>query len=132
MAVLNDALVTRHQSLAGARRRALQRRHAARDGLCGRLVIVSNDQRVEDPPPLTLWDLASVAEGYVAWIVVPLLVSRSAGWWNIVGAHRPSVTTATGALAKAGRVGRRDDGDCLLHGDPPEKLRHERLAAALS
>jgi hypothetical protein len=37
-----------------------------------------------------------------------------------------------GALAKAGRISRRDGGDWLLHGDPPEKLRHHKLAAALS
>ena len=37
-----------------------------------------------------------------------------------------------GALAKAGRVSRRDDGDWVLHGDPPEKLAGHRLAAALT
>ena len=37
-----------------------------------------------------------------------------------------------GALAKAGRVSRRDDGAWVLHGDPPEKLRHHKLAAALT
>ena len=51
---------------------------------------------------------------------------------EIVGAHRPSVTTAMGGLAKAGRVSRREDGNWLLHGDPPEKLRHHKLAAALT
>ena len=42
------------------------------------------------------------------------------------------MTTAMGALDRAGRVSRRDDGDWVLHGDPPEKLRHHKLAAALT
>ena len=49
---------------------------------------------------------------------------------DIVGAHRPSVTTAMGGLADAGLVSRRDGGDWVLHGEPPEKLRGHRLAAA--
>jgi hypothetical protein len=64
-------------------------------------------------------------------IVVPLPLGHQR-LAHIVGAHRPSVTTAMGALAKAGRVSRRDDGDWVLHGDPPEKLRGHRLAAALT
>jgi hypothetical protein len=31
-----------------------------------------------------------------------------------------------------GAVGRRDDGHWVLHGDPPEELRHHRLVAAVS
>ena len=37
-----------------------------------------------------------------------------------------------GALARGGAVSRRDDGDWVLHGAPPEKLRHHKLAAALT
>jgi len=36
-----------------------------------------------------------------------------------------------GELTRAGTLSRRDDGDWVLHGAPPEKLRHHRLAAAL-
>ena len=50
---------------------------------------------------------------------------------DLIGAHRPSVTTAMGELTRAGTLSRRDDGDWVLHGAPPEKLRHHRLAAAL-
>jgi hypothetical protein len=81
---------------------------------------------------LTLWHLAErwgkvTREGIV--VPLPLGHQRLA---DIVGAHRPSVTTAMGALGKAGRVSRRDDGAWILHGDPPEKLSGHRLAAALT
>ncbi len=93
---------------------------------------IAHHQRVEDRLLLTLWHLAE-RWGKVTpdGIVVPLPLSHQR-LAEIVGAHRPSVTTAMGALAKAGRVSRRDDGNWLLHGDPPEKLRHHKLAAALS
>jgi hypothetical protein len=66
-------------------------------------------------------------EGIV--VRLPLGHERLAG---LVGSHRPSVTTAMGALGRAGRVSRRDDGYWVLHGEPPEKLRHHKLAAALT
>ena len=37
----------------------------------------------------------------------------------LIGARRPSVTTALGALAKRGALRRRDDGDWVLYGMPP-------------
>jgi hypothetical protein len=37
-----------------------------------------------------------------------------------------------GELARAGAIGRRDSGEWLLHGAPPEQLRHHKLIAALS
>ena len=61
-----------------------------------------------------------------------VVVQRDLGKHDIVGAHRPSVSTAMGALAKAGRVSRRDDGAWILLGEPPEKLAGHRLAAALT
>ena len=93
---------------------------------------IAHHQRVEDRLLLTLWHLAE-RWGKVTpdGIVVPLPLSHQR-LAEIVGAHRPSVTTAMGGLAKAGRVSRREDGNWLLHGDPPEKLRHHKLAAALS
>ena len=51
---------------------------------------------------------------------------------DLIGAHRPSVTTAMGELVRAGQVSRRDDGAWVLHGTPPEKLRHHPLGAALT
>jgi CRP/FNR family transcriptional regulator, cyclic AMP receptor protein len=38
----------------------------------------------------------------------------------LVGARRPSVTTALGALAERGALERREDGNWVLHGLPPE------------
>jgi len=63
-------------------------------------------------------------------VVVPLPLSHQR-LADLIGAHRPSVTTAMGELTRAGTLSRRDDGDWVLHGAPPEKLRHHRLAAAL-
>jgi hypothetical protein len=42
------------------------------------------------------------------------------------------VTSALGELAKAGSVSRRESGEWLLHGSPPEQLRHHPLVAAMS
>jgi CRP/FNR family cyclic AMP-dependent transcriptional regulator len=38
---------------------------------------------------------------------------------RLVGAQRPSVTTALSDLARRGVIERRDDGAWILHGDPP-------------
>jgi CRP/FNR family transcriptional regulator, cyclic AMP receptor protein len=62
-------------------------------------------------------------------VALPLGHQRLA---DLVGAHRPSVTTAMGQLTRAGRVSRREHGDWVLHGEPPEQLRHHKLAAALT
>jgi CRP/FNR family transcriptional regulator, cyclic AMP receptor protein len=48
---------------------------------------------------------------------------------RVVGAQRPSVTTALKQLMEEGSVSRRDDGTWLLHGDPPETL--ERLRSSI-
>jgi hypothetical protein len=42
------------------------------------------------------------------------------------------VTTALGDLQRDGRISRRDSGHWVLHGSPPEQLKHHRLAAALT
>jgi CRP/FNR family cyclic AMP-dependent transcriptional regulator len=57
-------------------------------------------------------------------IVVPLDVTH-ARLGRLVGAQRPSVTTALGELAGRGLVRRREDGSWLLRGDLPTEL--ERL-----
>lgn len=55
-------------------------------------------------------------------VIVPLaLTHRTLA--QLVGAQRPSVTTALGALAEENRVTRRNDGSWLLHGEPPADLR---------
>jgi hypothetical protein len=64
---------------------------------------IAHHQRVEDRLLLTLWHLA--------------------GRW---------VTTAMGELTRAGTVSRRGGGEWVLHGSPPDQLRHHRLVAALS
>jgi CRP/FNR family transcriptional regulator, cyclic AMP receptor protein len=93
---------------------------------------IAHHQRVEERLLLTLWHLAD-RWGRVSpdGIVVPLPLPHQR-LADLVGAHRPSVTTAMGELVRAGRLSRREDGVWLLHGSPPEKLRHHRLAAVLS
>lgn len=60
---------------------------------------------------------------------VPLNLShRSLG--HIVGAQRPSVTTALRQLTSEGLISRCADGTWLLHRDPPETLEEIRAAAA--
>ena len=60
-------------------------------------------------------------------IHVPVRLTHNA-LGRLVGAQRPSVTTALRQLADAGRVTRADDGTWLLHGDPPESP--DELASA--
>ncbi|MGA9860199.1 MAG: helix-turn-helix domain-containing protein, partial [Solirubrobacteraceae bacterium] len=93
---------------------------------------ISHHQRVDDRLLLTLWHLAE-RWGKVgsAGITVPLPLSHQR-LAHLVGAHRPSVTTAMGDLVKAGSLSRSADGAWVLHGRPPEELRHHRLAAAMS
>ena len=43
---------------------------------------------------------------------------------SVVGARRPSVTTALGRLQDAGLIERTHDGSWLLHGAPPEDYAH--------
>jgi hypothetical protein len=63
-------------------------------------------------------------------VVLPLVLTH--GWLaNLVGAQRPSVTTALGTLTSAGRVERLDDGSWLLRGGPPN-LADPLFAAAVS
>jgi CRP/FNR family cyclic AMP-dependent transcriptional regulator len=93
---------------------------------------IAHHQRVDDRLLLTLWHLAERwgrvhRDGVV--IPLPLGHQRLA---DLVGAQRQSVTTAMGALKRAGAVSRRDDGAWVLHGAPPEALRHHRLVAALT
>ena len=89
---------------------------------------ISHHQRVDDRLLLTLWHLAE-RWGKVtpAGIVVPLPLGHQR-LADLVGAHRPSVTSALGELTRGGAISRRDDGVWVLHGAPPEELRHHKLA----
>jgi CRP/FNR family transcriptional regulator, cyclic AMP receptor protein len=93
---------------------------------------IAHHPRVEDRILLTLWHLAERwGRVHPDGIVLPLPLGHQR-LADIVGAHRPSVTSALGALSRAGRLGRRDNGDWVLHGAPPEQLRHHKLVAAFS
>ena len=93
---------------------------------------IAHHQRVDDRLLLTLWHLAErwgrVTPDGIA-VPLPLAHQRLA---DLVGAHRPSVTTAMGDLMRAGALSRREDGTWLLHGSPPDELRHHKLARAVS
>jgi CRP/FNR family transcriptional regulator, cyclic AMP receptor protein len=93
---------------------------------------ISHHQRVDDRLRLTLWHLAErwgkvTSEGVV--VPLPLGHQRLA---DLVGAHRPTVTSALGDLARDGVLSRREDGAWVLHGGPPDQLRHHKLAALLA
>ncbi len=107
--------------------RGIRRAH----GLAVALAI-AHHQRVDERLLLTLWHLAERWGRVVpGGIVVPLPLSHQR-LADLVGAHRPSVTTAMGELGRDERLSRRDDGDWVLHGAPPDQLRHHRLMAAMS
>src|SRR6478672_11417971 len=131
LAVLDHALVQRlapfPQLGVELFSRGIRRAHALAVALA-----ISHHQRVDDRLLLTLWHLAE-RWGRVTpdGVVVPLPLSHQR-LADLVGAHRPSVTTAMGDLARDGALSRRDDGDWVLHGPPPERLKHHRLAAALT
>src|SRR4051794_14906201 len=131
LAVLDHALVQRvapyPQLGVELFSRGIRRAHALAVALA-----ISHHQRVDDRLKLTLWHLAErwgrvTPDGVV--VPLPLTHERLA---MLVGAHRPSVTTAMGELSRDGVVSRRDGGEWVLHGAPPERLRHHRLAAALT
>lgn len=90
------------------------------------VLAITHHQRLDDRLLLTLWHLAE-RWGRVRpdGIVVPLPLSHQR-LADLVGAHRPSVTSAIGDLTRAGTVSR-GAGGWVLHGSPPEQLRHHRL-----
>lgn len=61
-------------------------------------------------------------------IAVPLRLTQDT-LARLVGARRPSVTTALGELTRAGRLTRLEGGGWLLAGDPPEDVRALRELA---
>ena len=131
LAVIDHALVARLDPWPQLGVELVSRGTRRAHHLAVALAIVHHS-RVEERLLLTLWHLAErwgrvTPDGIL--VPLPLGHQRLA---DIVGAHRPSVTKAMGALTDAGKVSRRDDGDWILHGEPPEKLRGHRLAVALS
>ena len=95
---------------------------------------ISQLTRVDRRLLALLWHLAE-RWGRVAGdgVVVPLaLTHRILG--QLVGARRPTVSTALGELAQRGELTRRPDGAWLLRGDPPEmteRIRDPRPAQDL-
>ncbi|MBV9467480.1 MAG: Crp/Fnr family transcriptional regulator [Solirubrobacterales bacterium] len=130
LAVLDHGLVTRMnpwpQLGVELFSRGTRRAHSLAVALA-----IAHHQRVDDRLLLTLWHLAE-RWGRVrpAGIVLPLPLSHQR-LADLVGAHRPSVTTAMGELVRAGAVSR-SDGQWMLHGSPPDQLRHHRLVAVMS
>jgi CRP/FNR family cyclic AMP-dependent transcriptional regulator len=131
LAVLDHGLVTRiapwPQLGVELFSRGIRRAHALAVALA-----ITHHQRVDDRLMLTLWHLAErwgrvTPEGVL--VPLPLGHQRLA---DLVGVHRPSVTTATGDLVRQGLLSRRDTGEWVLHGGPPEQLRHHKLAAVLT
>ena len=101
--------------------RALGARHVRRSRTLSFQRAIAQLPRVEDRVLVLLWTLAE-RWGRVGTqgVRLPLgLPHRTLA--TLVGARRPSVTTAVTGLTRAGLVERVDDG-WLLHGDPSEIL----------
>jgi CRP/FNR family cyclic AMP-dependent transcriptional regulator len=85
--------------------------------------------RIQDRVLVTLWGLAErfgrvTSDGVL--LPVPLNHEMIA---RLVGAHRPSVTSALGELRRAGAISRTPEGAWLLHGDAPTALTRDAQAA---
>jgi len=127
MAVLDQQLVVRiaqwPQLGVELFNRGTRRAHALAVSLA-----ISYHQRVDDRVMLTLWHLAERwGRVHADGVVVPLPLSHQR-LADLIGAHRPSVTTALGELTRQGSLSRRESGAWVLHGTPPRALRHHRLA----
>jgi len=114
----------RWPTLAGA----ISRRHVRRSRALAFQLAIAQLPRVDDRLLVALWAMAE-RWGRVApqGVRLPLrLPHRTLA--TLVGARRPSVTTALSGLAREGLVERTEDG-WLLHGDPTEVF-PERLQMA--
>jgi CRP/FNR family cyclic AMP-dependent transcriptional regulator len=82
------------------------------------LLTISSMPRVDARVQALLWHLAD-RWGHVTLdgVVVPVRLTHDM-IGRLVGAHRPSVTTALSELSRAGRISRLPHG-WLLRGDPP-------------
>ena len=131
LAVLDHGLVERIAPWPGLGLELFARGTRRAHGLAITLAI-SHHQRVDDRLLLTLWHLAE-RFGRVgsAGISVPIpLPHQRLG--DLIGAHRPSVTTAIGELTREGKLSRTDRGVWVLHGPPPSELGDMPFAAAAS
>ncbi|HEY5428772.1 MAG TPA: Crp/Fnr family transcriptional regulator [Solirubrobacteraceae bacterium] len=92
---------------------------------------VSNLRRVDVRLLVLLWHLAD-RWGRVTpdGVVVPLKLTHET-LARLVGAQRPSVTTALRQLEDEGRLRRTADRAWLLHGDPPDALARQGAGLAL-
>src|SRR5439155_24875974 len=86
--------------------------------------------RIDDRVLTLLWHLAE-RWGRVGpeGIVVPLRLTHKA-IARLIGARRPSVTTAIGLLERKALIERRAEGGWLLRGAPPQSLRTFPAAAS--
>ena len=113
------------EMLEALMRKAMRRVHSLALHLA-----VSHLRRVDTRLLVLLWHLAD-RWGRVEpdGVRVPMrLTHQTLG--RLVGAQRPSVTTALKQLADAGHVSRMADGTWLLRGDPPDTLARIRATAA--
>lgn len=131
LAVLDHGLVVRLNPWPQLGLELFSRGTRRAHGLAVSLAI-SHHQRVDDRLLLTLWHLAE-RWGHVTpdGITIPLPLSHQR-LAELVGAHRPAVTSAMGELTRRGAISRRADRTWLLHGSPPTELRHHRLGAAMT
>jgi CRP/FNR family transcriptional regulator, cyclic AMP receptor protein len=90
------------------------------------LLALSHLRRVDARLIVLFWQLAyRFGRVQTNGVSVPLrLTHETLG--RVVGAQRPSVTTALNQLEAAGRLSRREGGGWLLHGEPPEDLERVR------
>ena len=98
---------------------ALSRRHVRRARSLAFQLAIAQLPRVDDRLLVLLWALAELwGRVSTQGVRLPLaLPHRTLA--TLVGARRPSVTTALSGLAREGLVERTEDG-WLLHGDPAE------------
>jgi len=86
------------------------------------LLALSHLRRVDSRLLVLFWYLAD-RWGKVQpdGVVVPVRLTHEM-LGRLVGAQRPSVTTALNLLEDAGRISRRPEGGWILHGDPPDDV----------
>jgi CRP-like cAMP-binding protein len=96
-----------------------------------RLVVmqaIAHLTRVDDRLLALLWCLAERWGRVVPTGVVVSLRLSHRTLAGMVGARRPSVTTALGQLMARGEIERREDGEWILLGEPPAAKRSARSA----
>src|SRR5437764_955205 len=83
---------------------------------------LSHLRRVDTRLLVALWHLADRwGSVHPEGVVVPIRLTHEM-LGHVIGAQRPSVTTALGQLESAGRISRRPGGGWILHGEPPAEL----------